>query len=531
MKDLKVLDCTLRDGGYYNNWDFSTELINQYIKAISSSGVDYVELGLRNYPSDVFKGANAFTTEEYLSSLSLPNGPKYGVMVDAKTILSSGLDIEQGTKSLFIEKNKSTLYFVRVAAHYSEIGGAIEVCTILKELGYFVGLNLMQSVGKSTTLIAEAAKACHNAHCIDVLYFADSLGNMSEDECLRIINALKTGWTGELGIHAHDNTSQALSNSIFASQHGVNFLDSTITGMGRGAGNVKTEILLTELDSHANKKYKPTTLYEIVLEHFEPMQRECGWGTNFLYHVGAKKSIHPTYIQQLVSESRFSAAEKAKAIDYLGSIEACSYSYQNLEMALTAKPKSSLIDDRDKDSLDGQFKGQEVLLIGAGPSTKRYIDAIRQYIAKKKPVVISININKNFSAEEIDHYAISHNIKFFTDSESYNEISKKIIAPISRFEDLPLTDALNYGLQLSDTWHIAHDHCCIPYELTAAYALALCAAGTAACVTLTGFDGYDLLDERNKSVQDTLNYFDSILPIQCLTPTNYRVRTGSIYAI
>jgi 4-hydroxy 2-oxovalerate aldolase len=389
----------------------------------------------------------------------------------------------------------------------------------------------MQSVGKSTTLISEAAKACEQANCIDVLYFADSLGNMNSEECLRIIKALKSEWSGELGIHAHDNTSQALSNSIFSAEQGVTFIDSTITGMGRGAGNVKTEILLTEISLRSKKEYSPSALYRVVLDTFESMQKQCGWGTSLLYHVGAKKNIHPTYIQQLISESRFSAAEKAKAIEYLGSIEASSYSYQNLEMALTAQPKISTNNTRKTDSLEGQFAGREVLLIGAGPSTSRYQAAIRQYISKIKPIVISININENFKAEEIDYYAISHNIKFFTDSEKYHEISKKIIAPISRFEDQPLTDARNYGLQLSDAWHIAPDQCSIPYELTAAYALALCVAGTAASVTLTGFDGYDLLDERNKSVQDTLNYFDSILPIQCLTPTNYRVRTGSIYAI
>ncbi|MGY8810598.1 MAG: hypothetical protein ACKVK5_06145 [Pseudomonadales bacterium] len=530
MKELKVLDCTLRDGGYYNNWDFSLELTDQYLEAIALSGVDYVELGLRNYPSDVFKGANAFTTEEYLSSLKLPVGPKYGVMVDAKTILSSKLGVKNGTSALFTDQNKSKLYFVRVAAHYTEISGAIEICTTLKKLGYFVGLNLMQSAGKSTILISEAAKVCETSNSIDVLYFADSLGNMNTEECLRIIKALKAEWSGELGIHAHDNTSQALSNSIFAAEQGVTFLDSTITGMGRGAGNVKTEILLTEIRLQSKKEYSPNTLYRVVLDIFEPMQRQCGWGTSLLYHVGAKKAVHPTYIQQLISESRFSATEKAKAIEYLGSIEASNYSYKNLEMALTAKPKISS-NTRKNDSLEGQFSGKEILLIGAGPSTNHYQAAIRQYISKIKPVVISININNNFNTEEIDYYAISHNIKFFNDSEKYDEISKKIIAPISRFEDQPLVDARNYGLQLSDTWNILPDQCSIPYELTAAYALALCVAGNAASVTLTGFDGYDLLDERNKSVQDTLNYFNSIIPIQCLTPTNYRVRTGSIYAI
>ena len=86
QKSIKILDCTLRDGGYYNNWDFDTEVVESYLKAVATANIDFVELGLRNFSQVGFHGAFAYTTEDYINDMELPDGPVYGVMVDAKTI-------------------------------------------------------------------------------------------------------------------------------------------------------------------------------------------------------------------------------------------------------------------------------------------------------------------------------------------------------------------------------------------------------------------------------------------------------------
>lgn len=531
MKPVKVLDCTLRDGGYYNNWDFSEELVEEYLESVAKAGIDMIELGLRSFPSSSFKGANAFTTESHLNGIDLPEGPKYGVMVDAKTIIKSPYTLSEGTLKLFTHKVNSKLSFVRVAAHYSETIDAVEICKILKEIGYFVGLNLMQSVGKDFETIANAARHAESARCIDVLYFADSLGNMDQKEAERIISAIKSAWTGPIGIHAHDNTSRALSNTLHALNLGTQYLDATITGMGRGAGNTKTETLLIELERAGIQQYSPAALHEIVLKHFEPMQREFGWGTNLLYYIGAIKSVHPTYIQQLYSDNRFGATERAHAISYLGSIESSSFDGGNLEKALSIVSNTEDKESSTPDSLRNLFSGRDVLLVGAGDTVKKYKKGIIQYINTIKPIVISVNITDFVPEEIIDYYAISHNLKYLSDHKKYELISKKIIAPKSRFNENDISSAINYELRAGNNWEIEHNKCLIPYELTAAYAFAICIAGSAKSVQLVGFDGYPHLDNRNKEVQETLDHFKAIIPIKCLTPTNYNIPTGTIYAI
>ena len=530
MLSVKVLDCTLRDGGYYNNWDFSEELISCYLDAVAKANIDLVELGLRSFPSSSFKGAHAFTTEKYINDLDLPSGPKYGVMVDAKTIISNGQSLIDSTKKLFVEKSLSKLHFVRVAAHYSEIAEAIEICGILKDLGYFVGLNLMQSAGKPSELISEAGKLATESDKIDVLYFADSLGNMDPYEATRIIDALREHWTLDLGIHAHDNTSRALSNTLHCMCNGVRYLDATITGMGRGAGNTKTEILAFELENSHSIPLNSSALHKLVLQHFEPLQKKCGWGTSFLYHIGAIKSVHPSYIQQLYNDERFGAEERAAAIQYLGGIESSSYDGQKLEHALNIGNQKSSPKQKVGDIIEKTFSERDILLIGAGDSVKTHKKGIIQYIQERNPIVVSININVNIPGIFVDYYAISHNVKYLTDHVKYGDLAGKIIAPESRFEE-NIDLFKNYELSIGDSWNISQSECEIPFDNTAAYALCMCIAGSAKRIFLVGFDGYTLMDQRNKEVQETLDHMKSIIPISTLTPSNYNIPAGSIYAI
>ncbi len=119
---MKILDCTLRDGGYYTNWNFSEELVLDYLKTMSSIGVNYVELGLRQFLKDEYVGPFGYTSDSYLEDLELPAGPKYGVMIDAGTILKNdSLSIDESIQKLFQEQSRSKITLVRIAAHPQEV--------------------------------------------------------------------------------------------------------------------------------------------------------------------------------------------------------------------------------------------------------------------------------------------------------------------------------------------------------------------------------------------------------------------------
>lgn len=537
MKNCKILDCTLRDGGYYNNWDFEPEIVSAYLENVALSKIEYVELGLRNFAKTDFLGAFAYTTENFINSLELPEGPTYGVMVDAKTILDSQLNVKEAVNELFVHSDKSRIGLVRVAAHFKEVEHSELIVKYLKELGYIVGFNLMQAGGKDNQIISDKARTISEWNGLDVLYFADSLGNMDGAEVERIVNALRTEWSGPLGIHTHDNMNKGLENSLTAGSLGVTWLDTTITGMGRGAGNTQTESLLAILDKQ-DSKYNSKPIYELVIRYFESMKKTYGWGSNLLYFLGAQNDVHPTYIQNLLSNTHYGTDEIVGAIDYLSNLEGTtSYNGMVLDTALDfTGNKAGVSGDSN---IKGLFDGKEVLIITNAPNTTKYAAAIELYINTVKPIVISVNIVDSIASDLIDYYVISHNSKFLSDTERYQQITKPVILPKHRFEQSELSQfdsvkTFDYGLEVKKDQFVINDtYATIPYDITTAYVLGLLLKSEIKGVTAIGLDGYENNDVRQQEMNDIFvcySSYENSKPIKALTPTSYSIDKGSIYA-
>ncbi len=534
---IGILDCTLRDGGYYNNWDFSEDVVTEYLKSLAASKVEYVELGLRNFPKTGFLGAFAYTTEDYLNSIELPVGPTYGVMVDAKTIIESGLAIEDAVNALFIPASESKVDLVRVAAHFTEVERSGPIVKHLKKLGYIVGYNLMQAGGKPSAEITDRARQAKDWGCVDVLYFADSLGNMDRQEVERIVKALRVEWQGELGIHTHNNMGKGLDNTLAAMEAGVSWLDTTITGMGRGAGNTQTESLLAILDN-SDSKYNPKPIYELVIRYFESMQKSYGWGSNLLYFLGAQNDIHPTYIQNLLSNTHYGTDEIVGAIDYLSELDGTtSYNGAVLDTALSFSNDNNRVSGST--AIVGLFEGRDILVIANGPSTHKYSKDIESYINRAKPIVVSINIIESISQELVDYYVVSHNSKFLSEAKKYNRLKQPIILPKHRFTDTEISELndatiLDYGLMVKeDTLATMGTHATIPYDLTAAYVLSILLESKARSISSVGFEGYDINDPRQQEMVHLFNLYNTLnnrVEITSLTPTSYAISEGSIYA-
>lgn len=536
---INILDCTLRDGGYYNNWDFDNDLFLDYLEKIALSNVEFVELGLRNFAKEGFLGAFAYTTEDFLNSIDLPEGPVYGVMVDAKTILSSSLSIKDAISKLFVDAKISKIGLVRIATHFDEIEMCEDIINTLHDLGYIVGLNLMQAGGKANEIILEKVKLISNWNSLDVLYFADSLGNMESSEVLRIINLIKNYWDKPIGIHTHDNMGKGLNNSIAAIDEGATWIDSTVTGMGRGAGNTQTEYLLTYLNnSNFKKKYNLQPVYDLVIQRFEKLQKKYNWGSNLLYYLGAQNNIHPTYVQNLLTDQRYNDKEKLASISYLSNLNSSnSYSDEVFTAALKFYNESDEISGTD--SVDGLFQEKNILIIASSESTAKYYKDIILYIEKYNPTVISININKFISSNLIDYYVISHNSKFLSESDSYKNIQKPLILPKCRFtidelDEISGLHLIDYGMDVKKNILCPNkNHVVIPYDITVAYLFGILLESKIKTLSVVGFDGYMKNDIRQEEMIKVLSLYKlhkNAVEINSLTPTSYPIKKGSIYA-
>lgn len=274
-KNFKILDCTLRDGGYHNNWRFSRSLVNAYLNCMSKVGIEFIELGFRFLNQNKSRGETAYTKENFIKKLKIPNNLSIGIMINASDFLNNSLSIDNLCKDTFPKLKQSKIKFVRIACHYKEIFKIEPIINWLKKRKIFVTVNLMQI---SELNKKELIKACSylSKRKIDVLYIADSLGSVKPNEINNLINLIKKNWKKEVGIHAHDNLNYALKNTIKAKNLGAKWLDCTVLGMGRGPGNTKTEELIKVLKKENLSKFKHVN--NLKKNFFNLLKKKYKWG-------------------------------------------------------------------------------------------------------------------------------------------------------------------------------------------------------------------------------------------------------------
>lgn len=530
-----MLDCTLRDGGYYNNWNFSSELISAYLEAISAANVDVVELGLRSLENTGFKGACAYTDDEFIRSLAVPATLKVGVMVNASELLGTPT-VEDALTALFpYAASQSPVDLVRVACHVHEFERALPAVHWLKERGFMVGFNLMQVADRTEEEVKALARAA-TAYPLDALYFADSMGSMNSAQTARIVGWLRSEWKGALGIHTHDNLGLALSNTMRAIEEGVTWVDATVTGMGRGPGNARTEELAIEIAELRGQKINMVPLLTVVRKYFRPMQKEFGWGTNPYYYLAGKYSIHPTYVQEMLSDTRFSEEDIIAAINHLKVEGGKKYRASTLDAArhfYQGEPIGSW-------NAAQAFAGREVLLLGTGPGVANHRAALEKFILKHKPVVVALNTQNAIRADLIDYRIASHPVRLLADCEVHARMPQPLITPFSMLSEdvrsaLGGKDVLDFGLNIKkEIFEFLDTLCTIPSPLVMAYAFAVLTSGRAKQIYLAGFDGYPGEDSRNTEMNDIAKLYlahEAALPLTAITPTRYDVKSLSVYGL
>ncbi len=536
---MHILDCTLRDGGYYNNWCFSRELTNAYLQAMHRAGIDYVEIGFRNFPQARFLGPYAYSLEHYLSGLTIPHELKLGAMVDAKSVLNSALPVQKAVNALFVPQANSHLCFVRVATHVEQAANCEPLVTALKALGYTVALNLMQIAGQASDKISTLAAEINRWGSVAILYFADSFGAMDNTEVERVSRALRDHWSGDLGIHTHNNQSLAIHNSLYAVEHGIRYVDATLLGMGRGAGNADLAILLSELSQRGKKDVDLSPIYTLGETYFTPLKQQYDWGPNFFYHYSAQHNIHPMFAQTLINDKRYSSREKLMALTALAESESSSFSSATINQKLSGFNNIQPLDEQAPALDFSAFQGKDIILMGAGDSVVTYADDITHFIQHHTALTLSINHQAALDLKVIDGIICIDQHRLLYEADFLAHCGKPIYSA-QRLQDQTTREKLSAAtiheydcLLKTGVFEANTNGCIIPVPLALAYALALCVAGQAKRLFLLGFDGFPADDSRQ---QEMLNLWHDVepackkLPIIALTPSNYPVTQGSLYA-
>lgn len=288
-EDIRVVDATIRDGGLCNDFRFSDKFIKDLYAANIKAGVDYMEFGYKA-STDIFKeedfGKWKFCKDDDIRAIVGDNDTKLKVAVMADV---GRTDFERD----ILPKNESPIDLIRIATYIHTIPAAVEMIEDCAKKGYETTINIM-AVSKAKTEEIRMALDILGRTPVNAFYIVDSYGSLYPEQSrglAELYSEYAEKYGKAVGIHAHNNQQLAFANTIEAMAYGVSYLDATVDGMGRGAGNCALELLLGFLK---NPKYKVDPIVKIIEEHTKKLREEgVKWGYDIPYMLTGQYNTHP----------------------------------------------------------------------------------------------------------------------------------------------------------------------------------------------------------------------------------------------
>jgi len=403
---IKILDCTIRDGGHLNKWHFSSACVKASYFSAVKSGIDFFEIGYRIPAAFGGFGDFAYCTDEFLFSL-FPTSEKCKITVM--------IDAGKSDTSLFCECTPeiTPVRAVRVAAYPYELQKAIGLLEDLKSKGYLVFLNLM-AYSEITETELDILRNWDSKQILEAAVFADSFGALIPSDIPLHVRILKDLGFEHIGFHPHNNLQMSFANTLRAIEEGVTYVDASIYGMGRGSGNLPVEVLIGYLEKQGDSSYNTVPYLDVIERFYLDLFSQLNWGYKIQSLMGGLKNIHPYYIDDLFGRRNYTVDEIWNALDIVKERCPISYSVEKLNQALSERFYTPLtkekvgeicsgIEDQMKIisapdafsanplELEHRHDGRAVLVIANGPSVVKYMSQIQKFVKDENCVTIGFN--------------------------------------------------------------------------------------------------------------------------------------------
>ena len=309
-RDIKILDATIRDGGIVNNFSFTDDFVRKLYLSNVKAGVDYMEFGYKADP-DMFNeneyGKWKFSKDEDIRAIVGDNNTdlKISVMADAG---------RTNFKRDILPRSESPIDMIRVATYIYQLPLAIEMIEDAHAKGYETCVNIMAISKVQEDDLMKGLELLGKTN-VDVIYLVDSFGVLFPEQALRLTQMYKEiadKYGKKIGVHAHNNQQLAFANTIESMRAGASYLDGTVSGMGRGAGNCHMESLLSML---RNPKYRTYPVMDFIAAEM-PKIKETGakWGFDIPYMLTGSLNIHPSRAINFIKDGRNDYSEFYKEL-------------------------------------------------------------------------------------------------------------------------------------------------------------------------------------------------------------------------
>lgn len=527
MKKYKLLDCTLRDGGFVNDWNFGYNCINNIIERLEKAKIDIIEVGYLRDFVQYNKNSTQFPNTDAINATL--NKKNY------KRMMVALMDYGCCDINCIEEKKKSLLDGIRLTFRKKEIDKALELGKKIQQKGYLLFLQPVAITDYDAKEVIDLVEKINNMNPYAVC-MVDTYGFMNKQDLKKYFylfdSSLRTDIS--LGYHSHNNYQLSYANAVelleLPSDREL-IIDSSVFGMGKGAGNLNTELMITYFNENAGGNYDVNHVLEIISMYLEKEREHAFWGYNLKYYLAATNDCHHKYVQFLLERKTLTIESINKILFSIEPKKKTSFDQEYIEELYNKYQEAEINDEQILERIANMFAKQEILILAPGYSLIEQKDTVKQYIEKKKPLIISVN---HYIPEYDPEYIfVSNGIRYSQLENKIDDIKRldiKIIATSNISPTVLSPDYIvNYKSLLLQEPIIKNNAVLMLFRL-------LLNAGIQR-VSVAGFDGFrensynyydtdisleDNLLVKNEKIKSALSEIDTLLSVNFITDTLYR---------
>lgn len=416
MQSLKLLDCTLRDGGYINDWEFGRNNLLSIYERLVSSGVDIIEVGFIDdrRPFDI----NRSIFPDTVSIKKI-----YGA-IPKKAPITVGM-IDYGTCKLenIQPASESWIDGIRVIFKKHLMKEAMEYCAALKEKGYKVFSQLVSITSYNDDELLQLIDLVNKVEPYAVS-MVDTYGLLTPMDLLHYYEILDANVNDsiQIGFHAHNNMQLGYANALTFIQKKTNrsiVVDGTLYGMGKSAGNDPIELVADWLNKNRDTSYNIDQMLEAIEESIIDIYKKFPWDYKTFFYLSAKNKCHPNYVTYLQEKANLSVSDLDKLLYKIQPEENKLLYKKDIAVSLYDSYQKALLEGNDElKHLENDLKGKKILILGPGKNINLQENKVRSFIENEKPLCISINyIPENLKCDTV----------FLTKTNRYLEMTEKLL--------------------------------------------------------------------------------------------------------
>lgn len=487
MSNIKLLDCTLRDGGYVNDWNFGHDNIVSIFERLVSTNVDMIEVGFLDERRTFDRNRTIMPDTDSVGKIFGELDRKEAMVVGMIDFGTCGIENLSPCKDSYLDG-------IRIIFKKHIMREAIEFCRQVKELGYQVFTQAVSITSYSDKEMLELIELVNDLKPYAVS-IVDTYGLLHQEHLMHYFELMDHNLLPQIGVgyHSHNNFQLAYANCMEVLKAHTNrmvVVDATLYGMGKSAGNAPIELISMYLNTNYNKNYDIGQMLEAIDINIMNFYEKNPWGYNLFYYISASNNCHPSYVKYLMDKHTLSLKSLNEILDSIEMDKKLLYDQRYIEQLYSKYQNFECNDSEDIKRLTDSLCGREVLLLGPGKNIQLQEDNVRSFIEENNPIIISTNYIPG--ALKVDFVFLSNSRRYVQLNNvmtEYKNKDTKIIATSNVTNTKNTFDlVLNYSSLIDEKADII-DNSFIMLLKT------MTKAGIRH-VTCAGFDGYSPIDDN-----------------------------------